>query len=63
MEEKRDRARQAAETEAVERAGGLMEQLGQLQRLRAALVRWQAVAAVLRVLLLAAVIAWLLFRW
>jgi hypothetical protein len=53
-------ARQVAEAEAVERAGDLMEQLGRLQKLQAALVRWQAVAAVLGVLLLAAV-AWLIF--
>jgi hypothetical protein len=37
-----------------------MEQLGRLQKLQAALVRWQAVAAVLGVLLLVA-IAWLFF--
>jgi hypothetical protein len=60
VEEKRDRARQVAEAEAVERAGGLMEQLGRLQKVQAALVRWQALAAVLGVLLLAAV-AWLIF--
>jgi hypothetical protein len=50
-EEKRDRARQVAEAEAGERAGGLVEQLGRLQKLQAALVRWQAVAAVLGLLL------------
>jgi exonuclease VII large subunit len=60
VEEKRDRARQVAEAEAVERASGLMDQLGRLQKLQAALVRWQAVAAALGVLLAAAV-AWLLF--
>ena len=32
VEEKRDRARQVAEAEVVERAGGLMEQLGRLQK-------------------------------
>jgi exodeoxyribonuclease VII large subunit len=60
VEEKRDRARQAQEAEAIEKAGGLMEQLGRLQKVQAALVRWQAVAAVLDVLLVVAV-AWLLF--
>ena len=37
--------------EAMEGAGGVMEQLGRLQKLQAALVRCQTVAAVLGVLL------------
>jgi hypothetical protein len=41
VEEKRDRARQVAEAEAVERADGLMEQLGRLEKVQAALARYR----------------------
>jgi hypothetical protein len=60
LEEKRGRARQAAEAEAIARSQELLGQLGRVQRLRASLAWWRAAALALAALGAAAV-AWLLF--
>jgi exonuclease VII large subunit len=59
LEEKRGRARQAAEAEAIVRSQELLGRLGQVQRLQASLAWWRAAALALAALGAAAA-AWLL---
>jgi exodeoxyribonuclease VII large subunit len=63
LEEKRARARQVQEAEALAGSRDLLAQLGQLQRVRASLAFWRAVAVLLLVVG-AGSLAWLLLsRW